>query len=74
MGKWLPFLFRDGISLIVMASATASARAQFQWPPGRTACANGAGPAGRTPKYVQHSSSQEAAGRGRADPEWKVEG
>jgi hypothetical protein len=33
MGKWLPFLFRDGISLIVMASATASARAQFQWPP-----------------------------------------
>jgi hypothetical protein len=33
MGKWLAFLYRGGISSIVMASATASARAQFQWPP-----------------------------------------
>ena len=33
MGKWLPFLYRGGISSIVMASAIASASAQFQWPP-----------------------------------------
>ena len=31
MGKWL--LHRGGISSIVMASAIASASAQFQWPP-----------------------------------------
>jgi hypothetical protein len=33
MGKWLPFLVSGSISSVVMASAIASASAQFQWPP-----------------------------------------